>query len=119
VEVGFGPKGDFNRRHYTPDELAELLVEEGLACDTKRVTLVVLSGGLHMADAEANNRYVDLYRKMAIAKNNEDRVRVSLKMTLFACGPDFFFVLFLASGRVGRLGDAPQRSASVRGQRRH
>jgi hypothetical protein len=66
LDIGFGPRGTIDRVTYGPEELADLLVRDGLACDQKKVTLLIVQGGSALQDAGVNRRFIELYRKVAL-----------------------------------------------------
>jgi hypothetical protein len=68
LDVAFGPKGNTHRESFTPDELAELLVQEGLSCDHKQVTVLIVQGGLRLSRAGANRRLIELTRRIKAAR---------------------------------------------------
>jgi len=71
LELAFGPKGNLERESFTADEIADLLVQNGLACDHKLVTVLVVQGGQRITTAGANRRFIELFRKMRFAQNEE------------------------------------------------
>jgi len=71
LDVAFGPAGDMHRESFTPDELAELLVEEGLACDHQQVTVLIVQGGLRLTKEGANRRLIELTRRIKAARGNK------------------------------------------------
>lgn len=74
VELGFGPGGIEGRKMYSPDEMAELLVKEGLACDQRKITLIILTGGMELSKASVDKRYIELYRKMQATKKESEHI---------------------------------------------
>ena len=73
LTLGYGKLGDQSRESFSPDELANLLIESGLPCDATQVTLLIVRGGLRVSDTGAARRYAELYRKMTVAKNAGDQ----------------------------------------------
>lgn len=65
LDVGFGPSGTIDRISYGPEELADLLIEDGLACDHAKVTLLLVQGGMTLSKQQVNKRYIELYRKVS------------------------------------------------------
>ncbi len=70
LDIAFGNAGTTERESFTPDEMAELLVENGLACDHKQITILQVQGGLRLSKQGANKRFIELYRKMQAAKGD-------------------------------------------------
>jgi len=84
LEVGFGNAGTEERHQFSPDELAELLLDSGLACDHKQITLIVLSGAQALASPAVNKRYIELYREMQVATNEEEKATLRNEWAMLA-----------------------------------
>ena len=73
LDIAFGPAGTRERQSLTADELAEMLVDNGLACDHEKVTLLIVQGGLRIGKPGADKRYMELLRKMRATKNEHEK----------------------------------------------
>ena len=72
LDVAFGPKANMHRESFTADELAEMLVQEGLACDHKQITVLMVQGGLRLSRAGANKRLIEMTRRIKAARRKGD-----------------------------------------------
>lgn len=64
LDIAFGAGGNVERTSFGPEELADLLIEDGLACDHAKVTLLLVQGGMALSNQQVNKRYIELYRKV-------------------------------------------------------
>lgn len=71
-EIGFGAGGNTEHESFSPDELADLLVQNGLSCEHAKITLVFVRGGMSISKSASSQRYVELYRRMHAARSNDD-----------------------------------------------
>jgi len=84
LEIGFGNGGTEDRQQISPDELAELLLDNGLACDHKQITLIVLSGAQALSSPAVNKRYIELYREMQLATDEDEKITLRNEWAMLA-----------------------------------
>jgi hypothetical protein len=75
LDIAYGPRGQVSRTSFGPEELADRLIEDGLACDHTHVTLLLVQGGTALSKQQVNRRYIELYRKIRspVAQNQRDQ----------------------------------------------
>jgi hypothetical protein len=69
LDIGFA-NGNLDRESFSADEIAEMLVEQDLSCDHKRITVLIMQGGLSLSRAEASRRIVELTRRIRTVKGD-------------------------------------------------
>jgi hypothetical protein len=73
LDIGFGADGTELRESFTADEVANMLVQDGLACDHHQITLIIVRGGLRLSDDDVKMRYLEIYKKIEFARRAKNK----------------------------------------------